>query len=75
MTAVDVDQLGPVDWIVVEFPGSDFGKGEVAPLLKDYVERGLVRVLDVLFLKKSDDGTIEPFEIADLEEGDAGPQR
>ena len=45
MTALYVDQLGPVDWIVVEFPGSDFGKGEVAPLLKDYVDRGLVRVL------------------------------
>jgi hypothetical protein len=75
MTTLDVDQLGPVDWIVVEFPGSDFGKGEVAPLLKDYVDRGLVRVLDLLFLKKDDDGAIEPFEIADLGEGELGEFR
>ena len=75
MTAVDVDQLGPVDWIVVEFPGSDFGKGQVAPLLKDYVDRGLVRVLDLLFLKKDADGAVEPFEITDLGEGELGEFR
>jgi hypothetical protein len=75
MTAPDVDQLGPVDWIVVEFPGSDFGKGQVAPLLKDYVDRGLVRVLDMLFLKKDADGAVEPFEIADLGEGELGDFR
>jgi hypothetical protein len=75
MTALDVDQLGPVDWIVVEFPGSDFGKGQVAPLLKDYVDRGLVRVLDMLFLKKDADGAVEPFEIADLGEGELGAFR
>ncbi|MGZ4537550.1 MAG: DUF6325 family protein [Blastococcus sp.] len=75
MTALDVDQLGPVDWIVVEFPGSDFGKGQLAPLLKDYVDRGLVRVLDMLFLKKDADGTVEPYEIADLGEGELGDFR
>ena len=75
MTAVEVDQLGPVDWIVVEFPGSDFGKGEVAPILQDYVDRGLVRVLDMLFLKKDDAGAIEPFEIADLGDGELGEFR
>lgn len=75
MTALDVDQLGPVDWIVVEFPGRDFGKGQVAPLLKDYVDRGLVRVLDMLFLRKDDDGTVEPYEIADLGEGELGDFR
>ena len=37
----NVDELGPVDWIVVEFPGSRF-KGEMAPALLDLVERGLV---------------------------------
>jgi len=75
MTVVDVDQLGPVDWMVVEFPGSDFGKGQVAPVLKDSVDRGLVRVLDMLFLKKDDDGVVEPFEIADLGEGELGEFR
>jgi hypothetical protein len=75
MTVADVDQLGPVDWMVVEFPGSDFGKGQVAPALQDSVDRGLVRVLDMLFLKKDDDGVVEPFEIADLGEGELGEFR
>jgi len=70
MVEADVDQLGPVDWIVVEFPGTDFGKGQVAPVVKDYVDRGLIRVLDTLFLIKRDDGTVEPFELSDLGEGD-----
>lgn len=65
MTATDVDQLGPVDWMVVEFPGPDFGEGRVAPVLTDYVDRGLVRVLDVLFLRKNEDGSLEPFEVSD----------
>jgi hypothetical protein len=46
-----VDELGPVDWIVVEFPGSKFN-GQIAPALLDLVERDLVRVLDLLVLKK-----------------------
>lgn len=74
-TALNVDQLGPVDWIVVEFPGSDFGRGQVAPVLKDYVDRGLVRVLDLLFLRKDADGTVEPYEALDLESGDLGEFR
>ena len=52
-----VDVLGPVDWIVVEFPGSRFN-GEIAPVLADLVGRGLIRVLDLLILKKDDDGTL-----------------
>ena len=66
MTTTEVDQLGPVDWMVVEFPGPDFGEGRVAPILKDYVDRGLVRILDVLFLRKGEDGSLEPFEVSDL---------
>jgi hypothetical protein len=75
MVEVDVDRLGPVDWIVVEFPGTDFGKGQIAPVLKDYVDRGLIRILDMLFLRKHDDGTLEPFEISDLGEGELGELR
>jgi hypothetical protein len=75
MVEVDVDRLGPVDWIVVEFPGPDFGKGQVAPVLKDYVDRGLIRVLDLLLLRKDDDGVVEPFELADFGEGELGELR
>jgi hypothetical protein len=71
---VDVDELGPVDYIVVEFPGSQFS-GEIAPALGDLVERGLVRVLDLLVLKKEQDGSIEAFELSDLEDTEIGELR
>jgi hypothetical protein len=67
----DVDELGPVDWIVVEFPGSKFN-GEIAPALADLVERDLVRVLDLLVLKKGSDGTLEAFELSDLDDAEVG---
>jgi len=69
-----VDVLGPVDWIVVEFPGSKF-KGEMAPILDDLVGRGLIRILDLLILKKYDDGSLEAFEVSDLDEGELGELR
>ena len=70
----DVDELGPVDWIVVEFPGSRFN-GEIAPALADLVERDLIRVLDLLVLKKDADGTLEPYELSDLEDSELGGLR
>lgn len=73
MTA-NIDELGPVDWIVVEFPGSKL-TGEIAPILKDYVDRGLIRILDLLMLKKDADGTIEGFELSDLDDGELGGLR
>jgi hypothetical protein len=70
----EVDELGPVDWIVVEFPGSRFN-GEIAPALSDLVERGIVRVLDLVLLKKKDDGSIDAYEIADMDESEVGQLR
>jgi hypothetical protein len=75
MDEVDaVDELGPVDWIVVEFPGSKFN-GQIAPALLDLVERDLIRVLDLLVLKKDADGSVEAFELSDLDEGEIGGLR
>jgi hypothetical protein len=70
----DIDELGPVDWIVIEFPGSRFN-GQIAPALNDLVERGLVRVLDLLVLKKDGDGSLEAFELADLDDSELGELR
>jgi hypothetical protein len=70
-----IDQLGPVDWLVVQFPGADFGKGQVAPFLQDLVERDLVRVLDMLFLRKDAEGALEVFEISDLDSNELGEIR
>jgi len=70
-----VDELGPVDWIVVEFPGSEF-HGEIAGTLDDLVQRGIIRVLDLLILRKSEDGELDVFELSDVEEdGELGALR
>jgi len=70
----NIDELGPVDWIVVEFPGSKFN-GEIAPVLQDLVERGLIKVLDLMMLRKDDAGELEIFELSDLEDGELGELR
>jgi hypothetical protein len=69
-----VDELGPVDWIVVEFPGSRFN-GKIAPALADLVDRDLIRILDLLVLKKDDGGTLEAYELSDLDDGELGGLR
>ncbi|MGY1643716.1 DUF6325 family protein [Geodermatophilus sp. SYSU D00703] len=69
-----VDELGPVDWIVVEFPGSRFN-GEIAPALEELVDRGTVRVLDLLLIRKGEDGSLEFHELRDVDETDVGSLR
>ncbi len=66
-----IDELGPVDYIVVEFPGNKFN-GDIAPALGDLVDRDLVRVLDLVFVTKDADGAIEGFELGDIDAGIAG---
>ena len=71
MSDTNVDELGPVDYLVVEFPaGRSNFTGEMAAELTSLVDTGTIRVLDLLVLQKSDDGTVEAFEIDDLEELD-----
>ncbi len=57
--------LGPVDYIVIEWADGQ-PTGEAAPLLLDLVDRGLVRILDLVFLTKADDGSIAAIELGDL---------
>ena len=68
MGDTDVDELGPVDYLVVEFPAdhSNF-TGEMAAELRSLVDGGTIRVLDLLILQKNGDGTVEAFEIDDLD--------
>jgi hypothetical protein len=58
--------IGPIDFLVVEFPGSKL-TGEAFPLLVDLVERGIIHILDLLFVKKEMDGTVVGLAIADLD--------
>jgi hypothetical protein len=69
-----VDELGPVDYIVVEFPGSKFN-GEIAPALDDLVQKGIVRVLDLIFLQKDENGDLDVIELSDLDPSEAGTLR
>src|SRR6478672_9475604 len=63
-----LDELGPVDYLVVEFPaGSSHFTGEMAEELGALVDAGTIRVLDILILAKDEDGTVEALEIDDLD--------
>ena len=62
----DLDLMGPVDFLVIEFPGRNLS-GEALPLLVDLVDRGIVRILDLAFVLKDDDGTVRALELADLD--------
>jgi hypothetical protein len=70
----DVDQLGPVDWLVVEFPGKQ-PTGQIAPHLVDLVDRGLIRILDLLVMQKETDGTLDFAELSDIDASELGELR
>ncbi|QKW23645.1 DUF1269 domain-containing protein [Kitasatospora sp. NA04385] len=61
----DPEELGPIDYLVISFPGSRL-TGEGLPLLIDLVDRAIIRILDLTFVRKGADGTVEAVEIADL---------
>jgi hypothetical protein len=60
-----LEEMGPIDYVVVEFPGNRM-TGEGFPLLVDLVDRGLIRILDLVFIRKDDDGSVIALEIGDL---------
>ena len=60
-------ELGPVDYLVVEWPAGKEPTGEGLKLLTDLTERGLIRVLDLAFVKKEEDGTVKGLAIADID--------
>ena len=73
MTGNDADVLGPVDYLVVEFPADKANfSGEIARELTSLIDRKLVRVLDLLLLRKNVDGSIEAAELGEVDERDVG---
>ena len=69
MTDVSLDELGPVDYVVVEFPaGQSNFTGEMVEELLALVEAGIIRVIDVVILTKDADGAIEAIELSDVAE-------
>lgn len=61
-------EMGPIDYILVEWPGRQ-PNGEVAPHLVDLVDRGLIRILDLAFVTKDEDGSVAGLELSDLGDG------
>ena len=76
MADINVDELGPVDYVVVGFPAdkADFS-GAMADELKKLMESGTVRVLDLLLVTKDDDGTISVAELRDHDDSLVGELR
>ena len=69
MTSESLDELGPVDYVVVEFPaGASNFTGEMAAELRALVDSKTIRVIDVLILTKDADGSVEATELSDVDE-------
>src|SRR3954452_15053101 len=66
------EELGPIDIAVIAYPADAPMTGEAAPLLLDLVERGIIRVLDVLFVMENEDGSFSGFEAKNLDEKGVG---
>jgi hypothetical protein len=60
------DALGPIDYLIVEFPGNRM-TGEGLPILVDLVDRGIIRILDLVFVRKESDGATSVLAVADLD--------
>jgi hypothetical protein len=63
--STDAEEMGPIDYLVIAWPGRQ-PTGEAAPLLVDLVERGIIRVLDLIFITKAEDGSIAGIEISEV---------
>ncbi|MGO4200344.1 DUF6325 family protein [Rhodococcus sp. TAF43] len=66
MNDTELDDLGPIDYLVVEFPADRQPDGSALPILRGLVERGIIRVLDLAFVRKEADGSLSGIEIDDV---------
>ena len=64
--------MGPVEYLVVEFPGNKF-TGEIVPALKELTDNGTIRVIDLVFVRRDEDGSATWIELSDLPIEDAAP--
>jgi uncharacterized membrane protein len=66
------DGIGPVDCMIVRFPGNRF-TGEIAPALGALVDSGTIRIIDLVFVKKDEDGSVTAVELSELDPDEAAP--
>jgi hypothetical protein len=62
----DAAEIGPVEYLIVSFPGNQF-QGDIAPALADLVDAGTIRIIDIAFASKDENGDTAAFELSDLE--------
>ena len=67
MSPDDLEEMGPIDYIVIAWPELK-PNGELAPLVVDLVDRGIIRILDLAFVAKDENGAVAGVEIAELGE-------
>jgi hypothetical protein len=60
------EEIGPVDYLIVAFPGNRF-RGEIAPALADLANAGTIRIIDIAFVSKDEDGEVGAFELTELD--------
>ena len=63
MTEVHLDEMGPIDYVVLEWPEEQPPTGDVQPLLLDLVDRGVIRILDIALMAKDRDGSVSGIEV------------
>jgi hypothetical protein len=71
VTQPELEEMGPIDYVVLEWPGRQ-PTGEAAPLIIDLVERGIIRIIDIAFMRKLEDGSIDTLELGALNGDSAG---
>jgi hypothetical protein len=76
MTEINVDELGPVDYLVVRFPaGKARFSGQMASELKTLIDNNVIRVLDLVMLTKDEDGSVDMAELRDVDDSEVGELR
>lgn len=63
MTSDQLDEMGPIDYVVLEWPGRQ-PEGEAMPALLELVDRGIIRILDLAFVRKEQDGTVVGLDLS-----------
>jgi hypothetical protein len=68
VSEAELEELGPVDYVVLEWPGAFPDTSEVQPLLLDLVDRGIIRILDIGFVAKDENGDVTGLDVGDLKQ-------
>ena len=72
MSEEQLEEMGPIDYIVMEWPGDTPVTGEAMVELLDLVDRGLIRILDLAFMHKAADGSVSAIDLAEVDEDHQG---